>query len=123
MVTCFLLLLGTLFLSDLMTITATELKGRLDQGKNFRLIDVREADEWAFAKIPQAELISLSKFQQLAPQELSPDETIILYCHHGMRSAKAQGFLKAQGYANVINLTGGNDAWALQGTCVGILSY
>ncbi len=97
-----------------MTITPTELKARLDKGKNFRLIDVREADEWAIAQLPQAELIPLSKFQQLALQELAPDETIILYCHHGMRSAKAQGFLKAQGYADVLNLTGGIDAWSLQ---------
>lgn len=97
-----------------MTITPTELKARLDKGKDFRLIDVREADEWAIAQLPQAELIPLSKFQQLALQELAPDETIVLYCHHGMRSAKAQGFLKAQGYANVLNLTGGIDAWSLQ---------
>jgi len=96
-----------------MTITPSELKARLDKGKDFRLIDVREADEWAIAQLPQAELIPLSKFQQLATQELSPDETIVLYCHHGMRSAKAQGFLKAQGYANVLNLTGGIDAWSL----------
>lgn len=97
-----------------MTITPTELKGRLDKGKDFRLIDVREADEWAIGKLPGAELIPLSKFQQLAPQELNPDETIVLYCHHGMRSAKAQGFLKAQGYHDVLNLTGGIDAWSVQ---------
>ena len=30
------------------------------------------------------------------------------------RSGRAQGYLKAQGYANVLNLTGGIDAWALQ---------
>jgi len=95
-----------------MTITVTELKARLDKGKNFRLIDVREADEWAFAKLPEAELIPLSQFQQLALKELEPDEEIVLYCHHGMRSAKAQGFLKANGYANVLNLTGGIDAWS-----------
>lgn len=99
---------------NLMTITATELKARLDRGKDFRLIDVREADEWAVARLPQAELMPLSQFQQLALQELAPDETIILYCHHGMRSAKAQGFLKAQGYASVLNLTGGIDGWSLQ---------
>jgi len=97
-----------------MTITPTELKTRLDKEKDFRLIDVREEDEWAIARLPQAELVPLSKFQQLALQDLAPDETIILYCHHGMRSAKAQGFLKAHGYANVINLTGGIDAWSLQ---------
>jgi len=97
-----------------MNLTPTELKARLDQGKNFRLIDVREADEWAVTQLPQAELIPLSQFQQLALQKLAPEETIVLYCHHGMRSARAQGFLKAQGYANVFNLTGGIDAWALQ---------
>jgi adenylyltransferase/sulfurtransferase len=97
-----------------MTLTPTELKGRLDQGEKLRLIDVREADEWAFARLPGAELIPLSQFQQRATGELSPDETIVLYCHHGMRSARAQGFLKAQGYGQVINLTGGIDAWAVQ---------
>ena len=97
-----------------MTITPTELKARLARDKDFRLIDVREADEWAIARLPQAELIPLSRFQQLTSQELSPDETIILYCHHGMRSAKAQGFLKAHGFSNVLNLTGGIDAWSLQ---------
>jgi rhodanese-related sulfurtransferase len=97
-----------------MNITPTELKARLDQGKNFRLIDVREADEWAMGHLPEAELIPLSQFQQRGPQELAPDETIILYCHHGMRSGRAQGFLKAQGFKDVINLTGGIDAWSLQ---------
>ena len=97
-----------------MTITPTELKARLDREKDFRLIDVREADEWAIARLPQAELIPLSQFQQLALQKLTPEETIVLYCHLGMRSAKAQGFLKTHGYGNVLNLTGGIDAWSLQ---------
>jgi len=97
-----------------MTITPAELKARLNQGKNFRLIDVREADEWAIAKLPEAELVPLSQFQQLAPQKLDPDDEIVVYCHHGMRSARAQSFLKAQGYEKVLNLTGGIDAWSLQ---------
>ncbi len=97
-----------------MTITPAELRSRLDQGKDFRLIDVREPDEWALVRLPEAELIPLGQFQQRAARELSPDETIVLYCHHGMRSARAQGFLKAQGYENVLNLTGGIDAWAVK---------
>ena len=97
-----------------MNITPTELKARLDRGEKFRLIDVRETDEWAVARIPQAELLPLSEFQKRATAELSPDEDLVLYCHHGVRSGRAQGYLKAQGYGNVLNLTGGIDAWALQ---------
>ena len=97
-----------------MTITPPELKARLDRGESFRLIDVREAEEWAVARLPQAELIPLSEFQRRAVEELSPDESIVLYCHHGIRSSRAQDYLKAQGYASVLNLTGGIDAWALQ---------
>jgi rhodanese-related sulfurtransferase len=97
-----------------MNITPSELKARLEAPKDFRLIDVREPDEWTTARIPQAELIPLSQFQQLAVQELNPDEKIVVYCHHGVRSARAQDFLKAQGYSDVLNLSGGIDAWSLQ---------
>ncbi|HEV3272287.1 MAG TPA: rhodanese-like domain-containing protein [Candidatus Methylacidiphilales bacterium] len=97
-----------------MNITPIELKALLDRGEKFRLIDVREPDEWAVARLPGAELIPLSQFQHRAAAELSPDETVVLYCHHGMRSGRAQGYLRAQGYADVLNLTGGIDAWALQ---------
>ena len=97
-----------------MNITARELKRRLDAAKDFRLIDVREEDEWAVARLPRAELIPLSQFSQRAPQELSPDEQIVVYCHHGIRSGRAQEFLKAQGYGDVMNLTGGIEAWSTQ---------
>lgn len=97
-----------------MTITPLELQQRLAAGETFRLIDVREADEFAFVHLPDSTLIPLSEFQQRATQELNPDENLVLYCHHGIRSARAQGFLKAQGFAKVLNLTGGIDAWALQ---------
>jgi adenylyltransferase/sulfurtransferase len=97
-----------------MNITPAELKARLDRGDRFRLIDVREPDEWAIARIPQAELLPLSTFQQRFAAELSPEEDIVLYCHHGVRSGRAQDYLQAQGYSKVKNLSGGIDAWAVQ---------
>ncbi len=97
-----------------MNITPQELKERLAKGKDFRLVDVREPDEWALGRLPEAELIPLSQFQKLAPEQLSPDEKIVLYCHHGVRSGRAQDFLKAQGYEDVLNLVGGIDAWSVQ---------
>ncbi len=97
-----------------MNISPQQLKERLAAGEKFRLIDVREPDEFAFNRIPGAELIPLSQFQRRGPEELAPGEEIVLYCHHGMRSGQAQGFLKAQGYENVLNLSGGIDAWSTQ---------
>jgi adenylyltransferase/sulfurtransferase len=97
-----------------MDVTPLEVKAMRERGEDFRLIDVRELDEWNTVRIDGAELIPLSQFQQLATAQLDPDEKIVLLCHHGMRSARAQGFLKSQGYANVLNLAGGIDAWAQQ---------
>ena len=96
-----------------MNISPAELKARLDHGDKFRLIDVREPDEWAIARLPTAELMPLSQFQQHA-EELGAEEDIVVYCHHGMRSGRVQDFLKAKGFNNVKNLTGGIDAWATQ---------
>jgi rhodanese-related sulfurtransferase len=39
---------------------------------------------------------------------------IVAYCHHGMRSADAVGFLLQQGIAQVKNLVGGIDAWSVE---------
>ena len=95
-----------------MNISPAELKGRLDRGEKFRLIDVREPDEWAVAKLPNAELLPMSQFQQHGVNELDPEEDIVLYCHHGVRSGRVQDYLKAKGFTHVKNLTGGIDAWA-----------
>jgi adenylyltransferase/sulfurtransferase len=97
-----------------MDMTPQELQKRLEKARDFRLVDVREPDEWVVARLPGAELIPLGELERQAPEKLSPDETIVVYCHHGMRSARAQDFLKAKGYTHVWNLTGGIDAWSLQ---------
>ncbi len=96
-----------------MTYTVQELHDKLQTGKKITLVDVREPDEWQTCRLPGAQLIPLSQFTCRAPEELQRDDHIVLYCHHGIRSAKAQQFLKSQGFTDVINLTGGIDAWAL----------
>jgi adenylyltransferase/sulfurtransferase len=81
--------------------------------REFRLIDVREEDEFAICKLPEAELIPLSRFVEESSARLAnQDQHIVVYCHHGMRSSNAADWLRAQGYSNVSNLTGGIDAWA-----------
>jgi len=86
----------------------------LEAPRAFRLVDVREEDEYAICHLEGAELIPLSRFVEEAPKKLAnPDEHIVVYCHHGMRSANAAGWLRQKGYSNVSNLIGGIDAWAV----------
>lgn len=80
--------------------------------ESIQLIDVREADEWAIARIEGATLIPLSTFAERGPAEITRDRPAVIYCHHGMRSAQAQGYLLGQGFPEVINLSGGIDAWS-----------
>lgn len=94
------------------SIDVHELKRRLDAGESFRLIDVREEDEWALCRLPHAELLPLSRFAQEAPQKLRPEEPIVLYCHHGVRSLHAGQFLEQLGFTCLTNLSGGIHAWS-----------
>lgn len=77
------------------------------------LIDVRETDEYAIAKIEGSILVPLGEFAEAYSARLpDPDAHIVVHCHHGMRSARAAQFLQSRGYTRVQNLTGGIDAWS-----------
>jgi rhodanese-related sulfurtransferase len=95
-------------------LTTVQVKEKLDHGDTFRLIDVREEDEHAIARIEGAELLPLSR----APEwlaELSPDEELVFFCHVGGRSQQVASYLAYQhGFTNVANMLGGIDDWSLQ---------
>lgn len=94
-------------------ITVQELKERLDNGDQVFLLDVREPHEHSLAKIEGSVLIPLGTLPHSLTQ-LNPGDEIVAYCHKGMRSADAVGFLAQQGFPNVKNLIGGIDAWSVQ---------
>ena len=95
-------------------ISAQDLKKRMDAGESFRLIDVREVQEYEYARIEGAELIPLSEFQARYQAELQPDDDLVIYCHHGMRSAQACMFLASRGYTTLTNLSGGIEDWSVE---------
>lgn len=94
-------------------ITVRELKSRLDKGDKIFLLDVREPHEYSLAKIEGSTLIPLGTLPH-SLNHIDRDAEIVAYCHRGMRSADAVGFLVQQGYSNVKNLIGGIDAWSLE---------
>ena len=93
------------------TISAVELKARLDSGKSPILLDVREAWEFETCHIDGSVNISMSNVQQMLDTLKTEDETVVI-CHHGMRSYQVASYLEGNGYVNMTNLEGGVDAWA-----------
>lgn len=92
-------------------ITPVELKQKLATGFSPVLVDVREQWEFDICHIDDALLIPLHTLPDTY-QTLDSSRPIVLICHHGIRSQQAAYFLEHAGFNDVINLTGGIDAWA-----------
>ena len=88
-----------------------ELAQRLARGDAPDLVDVREPYEWQIARIPGARLMPLGTLDREA-SSLDPSREIVVYCHHGIRSAHAADQLRAAGFARVWNLAGGIARWS-----------
>lgn len=100
-------------------ISVQEVESKRQAGEQFTWLDVREREEIARASI-QDERVRLSPLSELAARQVSalPDEAqdqqaeIIVFCHHGMRSAQVTAWLRQQGWQKVTSMTGGVAAWA-----------
>ncbi|PYL03915.1 MAG: molybdenum cofactor biosynthesis protein MoeB [Verrucomicrobia bacterium] len=91
--------------------SAHELKRKMDAREAFQLIDVRELFEYEIARIDGSKLIPLGEIVERT-DELQREQTIVVHCHSGGRSAEAVRLLQQRGFNNVYNLKGGIDAWS-----------
>lgn len=94
------------------TITPQQLKVKLDANETVNLVDVREPHEHTEYNIGGT-LLPLGKVQTMQIDDIEDlrNEEVIVYCRSGMRSSQAAMFLQQMGFSNVINLTGGMNAW------------
>lgn len=80
------------------------------------LVDVREKDEFARGHIPDALNLTRGTVEFEIESRVSDlQETILLYCGAGNRSALAADNLQRMGYANVRTIAGGFKAWLSAG--------
>ncbi len=63
------------------TLSPAEARALIDHGA--RLIDIRDADEYAREHIPGAELVPLATLTNGAALRASPEETIVFHCQAG----------------------------------------
>lgn len=92
---------------------ASEVADLLKQDADVTFIDVREPWEHQLASVPEARLIPMGEIAGRL-DELEPERTTVVMCHHGNRSATVARFLEQHGFRNVVNLEGGIDGWSEQ---------
>ena len=94
-------------------ISVKELNERIKAGENLKLVDVREEFEYEICLIPESIKIPLGQISDRSDEIDRLTPTVVI-CHHGRRSASAIELLKAKGFTNLINLTGGIHSWAIE---------
>jgi hydroxyacylglutathione hydrolase len=96
-------------LAQLPQLTPEELHDRL-HNNGLQLLDVRREPEWQAGHIAGAEWFPLDRFNVSAP-EIDPTAPLAVQCQGGYRSMIACSLLRRAGVENVINVSGGFDAW------------
>ncbi len=92
------------------TLSALELKARLDRGEHPFVLDVRNPEEIAICRIAGSTVIPLPELPARFG-ELDRSVPMIVHCKSGKRSEKAIELLRQAGFSRLANLDGGILAW------------
>jgi hydroxyacylglutathione hydrolase len=96
-------------LTQLPQVTVQELQRRLS-GNEIRVLDVRREAEWMAGHLEGADWWSLDRFR-ISPPEVDLNVPLAVHCQSGYRSMIACSLLQRAGFQNVMNVSGGFDAW------------
>ncbi|HBM2890767.1 TPA: rhodanese family protein [Klebsiella oxytoca] len=96
------------------TLSPAEARALIDRGA--RLVDIRDADEYAREHIPGAQLVPLETLNKGAALHASHEETIVFHCQAGSRTQNNAARLAASAApAQARLLAGGIQAWKAAG--------
>jgi adenylyltransferase/sulfurtransferase len=94
------------------SITARELKARMDRGEPLQIIDIREPHERSMFAFPQAKAVPFGQLVRRM-EEFDPAVDAVFICKIGQRSIYAIRTLREAGYeGRMLNLLDGSNAWA-----------
>ena len=92
--------------------TPTQLRELLDgTATSPFLLDVRERWEFDTCHLEGSVHIPMGEIPARL-DEIPTDQTVVVICHHGVRSMRVAMFLQHNGFEDLVNLTGGVDRWA-----------
>ena len=96
-------------LATLPQISVEALSDRL-RDSDVQVLDVRREPEWEAGHVAGASWWPLDNFK-IAPPEIDHNIPLAVHCKGGYRSMIACSLLQRAGFQNVINVSGGFDAW------------
>jgi adenylyltransferase/sulfurtransferase len=95
------------------SISVEELKAQRDRGKAPFVLDVRQGFEAEIASLGADQLIPVEELpNRLGEVRIGKDESFVVHCKLGGRSAKAVRILRDAGWTKAQNLDGGIRAWS-----------
>jgi molybdopterin/thiamine biosynthesis adenylyltransferase/rhodanese-related sulfurtransferase len=101
--------------SQIVEIDTAAAQKRIEEG-NVVVLDVREPDEYEQGALPDALHIPRGHLEaQIEGRAVDRDQTIVVYCAGGVRSAFAAQTLQELGYTDVLSVAGGFGKWKDEG--------
>ena len=101
--------------SQIVEIDTAAAQKRIEEG-NVVVLDVREPDEYEQGALPNALHIPRGHLEaQIEGRAVDRDQTIVVYCAGGVRSAFAALTLQELGYTDVLSVAGGFGKWKDEG--------
>ena len=101
--------------SQIVEIDTAAAEARIQAGDVF-VLDVREPDEYDEGALENAVHIPRGHLEaQIEGRALDHDQTIVVYCAGGVRSAFAARTLQELGYSDVLSMAGGFGKWKDEG--------
>ncbi len=97
-------------IDKLSLISVHDLKGKLENGEEMILLDVRSKKEWDKGHIDEARNIYVGHLEKRL-NEIPKDCPVIVYCGTSRRSNIAASILKKNGFSRVYNVLGSMAAW------------
>lgn len=84
-------------------------------GEPFLLLDCREPDEFAAARLAGSVLIPMGELRdRVGELEASRTGRVVVHCHHGGRSLRVAMWLRQQGFPHAQSMSGGIEQWSLE---------
>lgn len=101
--------------AEALEIGVREAQERLSSGRAV-LIDVREPEELALARLPEAESIPMQSIPAAIERldALADEKTLLFLCHHGVRSLQVAAWMREHGVENCFSVAGGIDRWSVE---------